>query len=265
MTKESDDYELLVRELHEALVANDGVENITVLHNVRIKGKSGASHQIDVYWEFKLAGVTYKTCIECKHFKSSVKKSHIAAFSAILEDIGNATGIFATSSGYQSGAKLFAKERGIRLVLVNYLLKTINLQGKFIIPSTTIRNLEFDKNHVKEILESKGIKSYEYSLRVSGDDPIYDESGSETNQIHNILKNVAIHPGEGKVKLENSFFPTVIGNVKLLSIEYSVSHSEIDHEQEITINDTSNAILEDVLENTSCYLNDDGTIAEIET
>ncbi|MFC6631834.1 restriction endonuclease [Microbulbifer taiwanensis] len=265
MTKESDEYELLVRELHEALVKNDGVENICVLHNVKIKGKSGATHQIDVYWEFKIAGVTYKTCIECKCFKSSVKKSHIAAFAAILEDIGNATGIFATSFGYQSGAKLFAQEKGIRLVLVNYLIKTINIQGKFLIPRTTITNLEFDKEHVKEILKPKGLDGYEYSLRVSGEDPIYDESGLEIDQIGNILKDIGGKVGDGKVELENSFYPTEIGNVRLLSIEYNVSHSEIDHEQEITVNDTSNAILEDFLENTSCYLNDDGTITEIET
>lgn len=67
-------YELLVQELHQALLNNDGVENINVRHNVKIKGRSGATHQIDVYWEFKLAGVTYKTCIECKHYNTSVKK-----------------------------------------------------------------------------------------------------------------------------------------------------------------------------------------------
>ena len=265
MTKESDEYELLVQELHDALVKSDGVENITVLHNVKIMGKSGAPHQIDVYWEFKLAGVTYKTCIECKHFKSTVKKSHIAAFSAILDDIGNATGIFATSTGYQSGAKLFAKEKGIRLVLVNHLLKTISIKGKFIIPSTTITNLEFDKEHVKEILKSKNLNSYNYNLRVSENDPIYDEKGNEIGQINTVLKNVSSKAGEGKVSLKKSFFPTEIGNVRLLSIKYTVSHSEMEHSQEITVNDTSSAILEDVLENTSCYLNDDGTITEIET
>jgi hypothetical protein len=74
MTHASLEYEKLVKDLHEALLHADGVQTIDVRHNVKIKGKSGATHQIDVYWEFKLAGVTYKTCIECKHYGTKIKK-----------------------------------------------------------------------------------------------------------------------------------------------------------------------------------------------
>jgi len=267
MTKVSDDYELLVKELHEALLRNDGVENIKVLHNVKIRGKSKALHQIDVYWEFKLAGVTYKTCIECKFLKNAVKKSNVAAFSATLDDIGNATGIFATSSYFQSGAKLFAKEKGIRLVLVNYLFKTINIKGKFIIPDLFITGMEFDKEHAREVLKTKGLTNYKYSTTVSGEDFVYDVNviGQEKKQIKDILNPLMGKSGEGLVELEDTYYRTEIGNVKISSISYRVTHAEMDHEQTITVNDVSNAILEDVLDNTSCYLNDDGSITEIET
>ena len=139
------------------MLHSDGVENINVLHNVKIIGRSGASHQIDVYWEFKLAGVTYKTCIECKHYNSSVKKSHIAAFSAVLEDIGNATGIFATTEGYQEGALLFAQAKGIRLLLVNPLLKTVGITMNTTIPSTTFTAINYNKKQTSERLAALGL------------------------------------------------------------------------------------------------------------
>ncbi len=131
MTTLSTKYEILTKELHEALLRSDGVESIKVLHNVKIKGKSGATHQIDVYWEFILAGVKYKTCIECKHLDHPVRKSHIATFATILEDIGNTTGIFATTTGFQKGAIQLANQRGIRLILVNALIKSINITYMF--------------------------------------------------------------------------------------------------------------------------------------
>lgn len=266
MTKISDNYELLIKELHEALLRNDGVENIKVLHNVKIKGKSGAPHQIDVYWEFKLAGITYKTCIECKYLTNAVKKTHIAAFSTILDDIGNATGIFATSSHFQSGAKLLAKEKGIRLVLVNYLFKTINIKGKFLIPDLIyIKDVEFDKENAREVFKNKGLTNYSYPMIVSGEDCLYDATGKEKGHIKDILRPLTGKLGEGLVKPENTYYQTEIGNVKLSSITYFVSHSEINHEQTITVNDVSKAILKDVLDNTSCYLNDNGSITEIET
>lgn len=265
MSKESDSYEILVKEVHEALLKNDGVETIKVLHNVKIIGKSGASHQIDVYWEFKLAGVIYKTCIECKYYKRPVEKLHIAAFSAILEDIGNATGIFATCSNYQSGAKLFAKDKSIRLVLVNHLIKEINIKGKYIIPNLSITGLEFDREHVREILQGMGLSNYEYSLNVSGEDYLLDSDGEPKNQIKDLLTPKMLEPGESSIDVQGSYLPTEIGNVRLLSIGYLVTHSEANHEMLIPINEISNAILEDVLENTSCYINNDGSVAEVES
>ena len=265
MTKISENYELLNKEIHEALLKNDGVENIRVLHNVKIKGKSGASHQIDVYWEFKLAGVTYKTCIECKYLNSPVKKSHVAAFSTILDDIGNATGIFATSINFQKGAKLLAEEKGIRLILVNYLFKTINIKGKFLIPDLYITGFEFDREHARKILKSKGLENYSYSRVVSGEDSIYNESGEKTGQLKDILQPLMGTPDNGTLNPKDVYFETEIGFIKLFSIGYRVTHSEIEHEQTISVNDVSNAILEDVLSNQICYLNDDGSITEVKT
>lgn len=267
MSQDSDAYELLVKDLHDALLRHDGVETINVQHNVKLIGKSGASHQIDVYWEFKLAGVLYKTCIECKYYKRSIEKSNIAAFSAILEDLGNATGIFATCSDYQSGAKLFAKDKGIRLIRINYLIKKLNIKGQFITPNLSITGAVFDKEHVREVLKNMGLDNYNYSLKFSGEDYLLDTDGNPKEQIKNILEPLmrTSPTGKASVSLQDSYYLTEIGAVKLLSIEYEITHSETTQEMLIPVNEVSNAILYDVLQNSSCYLNDDGSITEIET
>jgi hypothetical protein len=46
-------------------LAQDGVTNIDVQHDVELQGKS-ALHQIDVYWEFEQGGIRYRTIVQCK-------------------------------------------------------------------------------------------------------------------------------------------------------------------------------------------------------
>jgi predicted helicase len=109
------EYEQFVQDVYQAIVSAEGVENIKVEHNIQLEGNSGCEHQIDVYWEFRLAGQTYKTAIECKAYNQSVSIGKIRDFYGVLVDVPGLTGIFATLVGYQSGAKKYAEHYGISL------------------------------------------------------------------------------------------------------------------------------------------------------
>lgn len=109
------EYEILTQEIYKSLLKADGFENINVQHNVKIPAKSGCSHQVDVYWEFKLAGETHKVAIECKNYSKEVSIAKVRDFFGVVYDIGNIKGIFITKKGFQSGAKQFADYYGIRL------------------------------------------------------------------------------------------------------------------------------------------------------
>ncbi|MBC7987534.1 MAG: restriction endonuclease [Sphingomonadaceae bacterium] len=109
------EYERFVQAIYQALLDAEGVENVDVKHNIKIQGNSGCDHQIDVYWEFRMAGQTYKTAVECKAFDKSVPVGRIRDFYGVLVDIPNLIGVFATMVGYQRGAKMFAKQHGISL------------------------------------------------------------------------------------------------------------------------------------------------------
>ncbi|WNB74694.1 restriction endonuclease [Methylomonas koyamae] len=264
MNSLSTEYEILVRDLHAALVANDCVENVNVLHNVKLKGRSGATHQIDVYWEFKVAGVKYKTCIECKHYNHRVKKSDVASFIATLDDIGNATGIFATTVGYQSGAVLLAKDRGVRLLTINHLLKSVNITSNFIIPDTTITDIKYDTNQARQLLIEKKLDSFSLSSRWGLHTMFFDATGNPKISLRQFINQNMID-GTSVIKPEELYEQTDLGLLRVTEIHYKQTTSFFESSQEITVNDATRAIMEDVLENYALYLHDDSSITQIET
>lgn len=265
MPQLSTEYEILVRDLHAALMKDEGVENVAVLHNVKIRGRSGALHQIDVYWEFKIAGVKYKTCIECKHYNRPVKKEHVATLISIIDDIGNSTGIFATTVGYQPGAILLAKQKNIRLLAINHLLKSISITSNFSIPMTDILDIKYDTTQARECLIERGLSSFSLTSRWNNETEFFNPDGTYNTTLRKLFNDSVDSDGSGVLHPVELYDQTEIGMIKVVEIAYRRTTESFKSAQEIMINDVSRAIMEDVLENSSCYLHDDGSISKLET
>ncbi|MBQ8830207.1 MAG: restriction endonuclease [Oscillospiraceae bacterium] len=132
-------YEELVQEVYQAILDYEnkecGYQKIEVKHNVKLKGKSGVLHQIDVYWAFTLGGVKYETLVEAKDWKNQVKMEQINSFKSELDDIpGFPKGVYVSRSGFQSGAITTAEHHGIKLCVLDSEKPTINI---FIKETTT--------------------------------------------------------------------------------------------------------------------------------
>ena len=241
----------------------DGFENLRVEHDVTITGKSTATHQIDVYWEFKAAGTTYKTCVECKNYSSAVKKLHVAAFAETLRDIGNANGIIATTSSFQRGAKLLAEQNNIRLVLVNHLIKTIHLSVQPRIPNYDNIRLNFNQESVKEALKRNTLESYNYNCSLSGDHQLLDASGTPKETFNTVLKEHPKSEGENKVEFNDLYINIKdLGMVKLESMLINISYSKAPIIKSIINSPNSAAaVIEDIVENNIHYLHDDGRVS----
>lgn len=117
-------YEENVRDIFQAIIDYDNPDwdykKISVKHNVTLPGKSGTTHQIDVFWEFEIGGISYKTIVEVKDWKSPVKQEQIHSFYSVINDIeGCSKGIFVSKNGFQSGAITFAKTNGINLFQID--------------------------------------------------------------------------------------------------------------------------------------------------
>ena len=108
-------YERFTQEIYQQLVNLDVVRTTTVQHDVKLEGRSGQKHQIDVYWEYEIAGNKHRVAIECKNYNKQVPISKVRDFKGVLDDLNGVNGIMVTKVGYQEGAKNYAKEYGISL------------------------------------------------------------------------------------------------------------------------------------------------------
>lgn len=55
MTRPDQDYERFVQSVYQTILAAEGKDTIKVEHDVKLEGRSGQKHQVDVYWEYKKA------------------------------------------------------------------------------------------------------------------------------------------------------------------------------------------------------------------
>ncbi|MBA4074663.1 MAG: hypothetical protein C0508_06435, partial [Cyanobacteria bacterium PR.023] len=116
--QQSVEYEQLTQVIYQDLLQKEGDDKTRVLHNQKMKGRSGVEHQIDVLWRHKKAGIEHTVIFECKNYGTALTLEKVRNFFAVLHDLGNCQGQMVTKTGYQSGAAAFAEFYGIGLKLV---------------------------------------------------------------------------------------------------------------------------------------------------
>ena len=82
MSNDGKQYEQFVALLHQALLDAENFttqKNIEVQRNKKIVDSCGVEREFDLYWEYELAGITYKTVIECKDYSSRISLRKIDA------------------------------------------------------------------------------------------------------------------------------------------------------------------------------------------
>lgn len=114
------DLESYVQYIYSTLL-NLRDEGVVVSSNTVLVGRSGAKHEIDVFYQFEKSGVVHKVAFECKFKTRRVEKSEVVDFHGKIQDIGNIQGIFVSKNGYQSGAVDYANHYGIKLLSIEDL------------------------------------------------------------------------------------------------------------------------------------------------
>lgn len=117
MTNKNTDYEKFVRDIMEALLRGQGLQTVAVQHNVQVAGTS-RTHQVDVYWEYRLGGVLHRVIINCKRYNSTVAVTDVLTLSGVLHDMPGVRGLIVTTIGFQKGAVEYAKTHQIGLKVV---------------------------------------------------------------------------------------------------------------------------------------------------
>lgn len=114
--KAGEKLESYVKFVYQKLLEFADEQGTVVSSNVTITGKSGATHEFDVYYEFYHLNMRHCIAIECKDWNSPVDIGEVRDFVAKLEDLNNISGIMIAKSGYQSGAVTYANSKGIHLM-----------------------------------------------------------------------------------------------------------------------------------------------------
>lgn len=109
------EYERFTQEVYRQLSQVTKVNAAKVQHDVKLEGKSGQKHQIDVFWEYEKDGKTHRVIIECKNYKRRISLEKVCAFKGVLDDFDGVSGIMVTKVGYQKGAKQYAQQYAIAL------------------------------------------------------------------------------------------------------------------------------------------------------
>jgi hypothetical protein len=107
-------FEQFVAELHKT-------GSVVVEHNVTLKGRSGASRQVDVLVHHKEGLYEHLIVVECKFRKSPIKREHVDSMATTIREVGASRGVIFSTKGFQRGAIEQAKHENINLYKVRLL------------------------------------------------------------------------------------------------------------------------------------------------
>ena len=263
----STEYELFTREIYQQLLDTDTIKATNVQHNVKLEGKSGHKHQIDVYWEYEIDGVTYKVAIECKNYSKPIAIGKVRDFYGVLADLNNVAGIMVTKAGFQEGAKKYAKQYGISLKELRNPTREECIIGEVI--TTTSANIRHTLFLVDEEWATKnGYDFQAYRRRLNmfrGEDHIKFIShipiGGKDKNIYDASNNIITSLDELEKKIpadhnmideitfpfEDAYVNAPWGRTKIVKVQYSYEYDTHTSTIRIDVSDFIKAILKDAL------------------
>jgi hypothetical protein len=269
-------YEKFAQDIYQTLLDSEDIKPTKVQHNVDVVGRSGCKHQIDVYWEYEIAGVTHRVAIECKNYNTSnISIGRIRDFFAALTDIGNINGIFVCKKGYQSGAIKFAGFYGINLKELRVpvdsdwegRIQTIQINLSALHMNIKQRQTVFDNDWFKAKFPNP---SSDQQFQIKGNNNeilIKDKDGNKITDLYE-LDNKLPHEWKDELNKEHEYkwddaYIEVegLGVIKILSLKY-VYDVQMTEPEEIIISgkDTAKAILKDVKSGTIKFFDTKGNI-----
>ena len=255
-------YEKFAQEIYQTLLDSEDIKPTEVQHNVDLVGRSGCKHQIDVYWEYEIAGVIHRVAIECKNYNTSnISIGRIRDFFGALTDIGNINGIFVCKKGYQSGAIKFADFYGVNLKELRVPIEsdwtgrvqTIQINLSTLHFNIKQRLTEFDNDWFKANFPTP---SSEQRFQIKGNNNeilINNKDGNKITDLYE-LDHKLPHMWKNELdkvheyKWDDAYIDVEgLGAIKISSLKY-VYDVQISEPKEIIISgkDTAKAILKDV-------------------
>lgn len=116
------DYEDFVEQVYQAILSaeqrNQRISFVALERNKTIQSWTGTPAEIDIYWEYTVAGITHKVAIECKNYNKVVDIGEIRDFSKKIEHIGGLKGLMAAKQGFSLNSIQQASAENIDLLII---------------------------------------------------------------------------------------------------------------------------------------------------
>jgi len=148
--EKGDTYEAFVETVYKAILEAERrqgkVAPIAIERNKIITSKSGTPAEIDIYWEYQIAGITHKVAIECKNYNKNIDIPRVRDFARKIEHISGLKGLMVTHEGFSENAIAEASADNIDLLVVREYgaedwegyITHVNVQIHLASPSRTI-------------------------------------------------------------------------------------------------------------------------------
>ena len=261
----STEYELFTLEVYRQLSAYHHTCFTKVQHNIKLKGRSGCEHQIDVYLEYVKDDILHRVAIECKNYNKAVPKEKVSAFYGIISDLDNVKGIMVSKKGFQKGAKQFAEHYGISL----RELRSPN-EGETIIGNIDLR-LHVNKTSMlfrvdEHWVEEHGINISEYKRRMDVTSIENSHRWSSATHIPLTIADDVVRTAKGDYIISlDSIRPTIKdypyvlpfqdgyintkpwGKIKILEVKFDHNAEDIQRNIAIDAKDLVKAIMKNVI------------------
>ena len=254
---------------------SEGFDAIEVEKNkTDLKSSSGCAHQIDIYWEFKMAGRTFQTAIECKAYDRAVTIGRVRDFYGVLADIPGLQGIMVSLIGFQSGAKQYADHYGIDLKEVrpptdeDWVGRIKDIRLQFFVVTPIIREMRPD---VTEEFRKTLMPGEEMRLHFEGtnfDSLVVDANSRHVSSVEEMRASLEADNQASEGLLSTLPFPDCYYNdssgklipIDSLTVRYDV-RVDIEH-VDILGNEAAKAIMKDVASGDILFFDCDGNIRQ---
>lgn len=259
------------------ILKNNGILKPTfVKHDVKLAGKSGCEHQIDVYFEYELSGNNYRVAIECKNYSAFVPIGKVRDFYGVIQDIGNIQGIIVSAKGFQEGAKKFADYYGISLKTlrhpeINEIFGSITTvihdnrrKRLFLIDNQWIKDHNLNLDKIRELHSQLQYDMADYWKDATHfpieiiSDIIKDSDGNRLSTFPELEKQLPKNPESGTsvvFSFEDGWIESRYwGAVKIREVKYEYINMVHEKTLNLAAKDFVEGILEDALRGKTDYV-----------
>lgn len=110
--RQGEEFEEYIAYIYQTLLTCSG-QNISVKRRAAVEDTRGNTYEIDVFYEFEIAGVKHRVAMECKDKGRRVERNEAIAFYGKIQDMPSTIGVFVSRSGFQVGAAKYLDDHGI--------------------------------------------------------------------------------------------------------------------------------------------------------